>query len=73
MSAGPAEDGEQLAAGLFFEQTIHAGVDVGANVREMQMETRVTAFVDDGLRGAIEAEAGEDQVIVAARGGLRKG
>ena len=43
------------------------GIHVGTDVRDVDPEARV-AFLDRRLRGAIEAEAGENQILIAARG-----
>src|ERR1017187_7354407 len=49
---------------LLFEQAVHAGIHIGANVRDVDVHLRV-AFVDGGLGSAVETEPGEDQIVVA--------
>ena len=44
----------------------HARVHVRADVRHVDPQLRVLGLLDHGLGGAVEAEAGDDEIVVAA-------
>src|ERR1035437_3257866 len=66
LGARAPEDGEQLAAGLLFQEAVHAGVHIGADVRDVHPKTR-HALADDSVGGTVETEPGKNEVGVAAR------
>ena len=64
-----AEHGEDLAAGLGFEQIAHC--HVGPNEGHVNPKIRVGCLFDAVLGGGVEAETGEHQFAVPAPVWLR--
>ena len=66
-----AEHGEDLAAGLGFEQIAHC--HVGPNQGHVNPKIRVGCLFDAVLGGGVEAETGEHEFAVPRRSGCADG
>src|SRR5262249_101424 len=62
---GLAKHGEELALPGIFKQALHAGIDVGSNVRGMDSQLRVRGLLDRRRCLRVEAEAGDHQFVVS--------